>query len=84
MYMKKIAVIFLSCFFGAISMASELTVSAGAPAGSDSVEFSRTTLPAAAPHSGLESLEWRLTRYRDASGQWLPVLPDAPVTARRP
>lgn len=32
--------------------------------------------------SGLDSMDWRLSRYRDASGKMLPVIPDTKVTAQ--
>jgi heat shock protein HslJ len=82
MSMKNSAIIFMSCVFAGISMASDLTIKAGVPMESDSVDSSRSTVPATAPQPGLESMDWQLTRYRDASGQWQPVLSDAAVTAR--
>ena len=82
MSMKNSAVIFMSCVFTGISMASDLTIKAGAPVEPDSVDSSRSTVPTTAPQPGLESPDWQLSRYRDASGQWQPVLSDAAVTAR--
>jgi len=40
------------------------------------------SLAADEPLGGLEAPDWQLNRYRDASGQMMPVLPDTKVTAR--
>ncbi|MGB5716688.1 MAG: META domain-containing protein [Gammaproteobacteria bacterium] len=40
------------------------------------------SLAADGPFGGPEAPDWQLNRYRDASGQMLPVLPDTKVTAR--
>lgn len=80
--MNNLIICLIICSFSGVSLAAGPTDNEVMPVEHDNENSNDSTMTNTRTQFGLEASDWQLKRYRDASDQMLPVLPDTTVTAR--